>query len=280
MFPAGFGTWPADPTPVPAVAGPFRAGACSEHSAPDGREDGGMKWWRQMRQIGWLGGLSALLAGSAAAQGALVGRVVGEQGAPVTGAEVRVSGVRTRALTDSTGHFRLAGVSASLVTVGVRRVGFRPVADMVRVRGGDTVDVVLLPLTTELEPVYAQREADQVWERALRRYGLMLESARFGSVITARDIREREPQWMSDMLYGQVGFSVIGNGFGAEILGRSRCRPNMFIDGMFAMGYNLNNLQPSAVQLMVLYRNFTSLPSALQVPMADRRCGGIAIYTL
>jgi hypothetical protein len=239
-----------------------------------------MRWRRWLRWFGSLGGLSVTMAGSIVAQGTMIGKVVGDAGVPIAGAEVRVTGLRARALTDSTGHFRLPGVSASLVTVGVRRVGFRPVADLVRVRAGDTIEVALQPLVTELEPVFAQQEADRLWERALRRYGLMLESARFGSVITARDIRDREPQWMSDMLYGQVGFSVIGNGIGAEILGRSRCRPNMFIDGMYAMGYNLNNLQPSAVQLMVLYRNFTSLPSALQVPMADRRCGGIAIYTM
>jgi hypothetical protein len=107
----------------------------------------------------------------------------------------------------------------------------------------------------------------------------MLEDSRFGSVITARDIDERDPQWMSDMLQGQVGFTVVGNGSAAEILGRSRCRPNMFVNGLFAMGFHLNNMQPDAIQLMVLYRNFTALPSSLQVPMADRRCGGIVIYT-
>jgi hypothetical protein len=31
--------------------------------------------------------------------------------------------------------------------------------------------------------------------------------------------------------------------------------------------------------MMILYRNSTALPTQLQVPTADRRCGGIVIYT-
>lgn len=231
------------------------------------------------RRLTWWTGALLLWASPLQAQGALVGKVRGESGAPIAGAEVRVSGMRTRVQTDSAGHFQLPGVSASLVTLGVRRIGFQPVAEMLRVRGGDTVEVVLSALPRELEPVYAQREADQTWERALRRYGILLEGARFGAVITARDIREREPPWLTDMMAGTAGFSVIGNGTGAEVLGRGRCRPNVYIDGMLAMGFNVNNMQPNAVQLMVLYRNFSTLPSALQLPTADRRCGAIVIYT-
>ncbi len=223
--------------------------------------------------------LSAAVPATARAQLTLVGRVTNESGLPIAGAEVRVSGKRSRALSDSTGHFRVVDVNSGLVYFGVRRVGFRPVADLMRVMGGDTLDVVLEALPAMLDTVVTQSEVDGQWERVLRRYGVMLEDARFGSVITARDIVERDPQWMSDMLQGQVGFTVVGNGSAAEILGRSRCRPNMFVNGLFAMGFHLNNMQPGAIQLMVLYRNFTALPSQLQVPMADRRCGGIVIYT-
>lgn len=213
------------------------------------------------------------------AQLALVGRVTTEAGTPISGAEVRVSGRRSRVMSDARGYFSTPAQSSGLVFFGVRRSGYMPISELVRVRDGDTVDVVLERLSPELDTVVVQAKLDETWERALRRYGVMLEDARFGSVITSVDIAEREPQWLSDMLHGQVGFTVIGNGSTAEVIGRARCRPNVFIDGMFARGFQMNNMQPQSIKMMILYRNFTALPTQLQVPTADRRCGGIVIYT-
>lgn len=214
------------------------------------------------------------------AQLPMIGRVTTEQGAPIVGAEVRIESRRARVLTDSAGYFRIPDVGNGLVSFGVRRLGYQPLAELLRVRAGDTLDIVLDRVSLGLDTVRVVAELEEEWERALRRYGIMLQEARLGSVITADDIAERQPQWLSDMLYGQVGFTVVGNGTGAQVLGRSSCRPNIYVDGLHTMGFNLNNMQPGAVQLMVLYRNFTALPSQLQVPFADRRCGGIVIHTL
>jgi len=213
------------------------------------------------------------------AQLALVGRVTSEAGTPISGAEVRVSGRRGRVTSDARGYFSTPAQSSGLVYFGVRRSGYVPISELVRIRDGDTVDVVLERISPELDTVVVQAKLDDTWERALRRYGVMLEDARFGAVITSVDIAEREPQWLSDMLYGQVGFTVIGNGSTAEVIGRSRCRPNVFVDGMFARGFHINNMQPQIIKMMILYRNFTALPTQLQVPTADRQCGGIVIYT-
>jgi len=236
-----------------------------------------------LRVIALSGVVMALGAGAAPrvarAQLALTGRVTTEAGTPIAGAEVRVNGNRRRVISDVNGYFTSSAQKSELVYFGVRRVGYLPVSDLVRLRAGDTVDVVLERLVTELDTVVVQSREDEIMERALRRYGVMLEDARFGAVITAFDITERDPQWLSDMLYGQVGFTVIGNGSTAEVVGRSRCRPNVFVDGMFARGFQMNNMQPQSIKMMILYRNFTALPTSLQVPNADRRCGGIVIYT-
>jgi hypothetical protein len=220
-----------------------------------------------------------VLPRAAHAQLSLIGRVTTAAGTPISGAEVRVSGRRGRVLSDATGYFSTPAQNSGLVYFGVRRAGYVPVSELVRVRAGDTIDVVLERLSPEMDTVVVQGELDETWERALRRYGVMLEDARFGAVITSVDIAEREPQWLTDMLYGQVGFTVIGNGSSAEVIGRARCRPNVFVDGMFARGFQMNNMQPQSIKMMILYRNFTALPTQLQVPTADRRCGGIVIYT-
>jgi hypothetical protein len=237
---------------------------------------------RRRARVGVAAVLLALGARPASlrAQLPMIGRVTTEAGVPIEGAEVRLDGQRARHRTDSAGFFRIPDVGNGLVSFGVRRLGFLPVAELLRVRAGDTLEVTLEPLGVALDTVKVVAELEEEWERALRRYGLMLQEARLGSVITANDIANRQPQWLSDMLYGQVGFTVIGNGTGAQVLGRSRCRPNIYVDGMLAMGFNLNNMQPGAVRLMVLYRNFTALPSQLQVPFADRSCGGIVLNTM
>jgi hypothetical protein len=165
------------------------------------------------------------------------------------------------------------------VYFGVRRSGYVPISELVRIREGDTVDVVLERISPELDTVVVQAKLDDTWERALRRYGVMLEDARFGAVITSVDIAEREPQWLSDMLYGQVGFTVIGNGSAAEVIGRARCRPNVFVDGMFARGFHINNMQPQIHQDDDPVPQLHRAAPQLQVPNADRRCGGIVIYT-
>lgn len=236
------------------------------------------RWRWSLRGACVVLGLAATNAASA--QLPMVGRVSTQAGRPIDGAEVRVSSQRTRYFTDSTGLFRVPDVGDGLVSFGVRRLGFQPFAELWRVRPGDTLDIVLDAVALGLDTVEVVAELEEEWERSLRRYGIMLRDARLGSIITASDIANRQPQWLSDMLVGQVGFTVIGNGTGAQVLGRARCRPNVFVDGQFAMGFNLNNVQPGAIRLMVLYRNFTALPSQLQLPFADRRCGGIVIFTL
>lgn len=236
--------------------------------------------WRRVFAAAIAGLLSVLPWPALHAQLPMIGRVTTEQGAPIVGAEVRIESRRARVLTDSAGYFRIPDVGNGLVSFGVRRLGYQPLAELLRVRAGDTLDIVLDRVVLGLDTVRVVGELEEEWERALRRYGIMLQEARLGSVITADDIAERQPQWLSDMLYGQVGFTVVGNGTGAQVLGRSSCRPNIYVDGLHTMGFNLNNMQPGAVRLMVLYRNFTALPSQLQVPFADRRCGGIVIHTL
>ena len=238
----------------------------------------GARWPWRLRGLCVAAGL--VLADVASAQLPMVGRVTTQGGRPIDGAEVRVGSQRTRFFTDSLGYFRVPDVGDGLVSFGVRRLGYLPIAELWRVRPGDTLDIALEPAALGLDTVRVVAELEEEWERSLRRYGIMLRDARLGSIITASDIANRQPQWLSDMLVGQVGFTVIGNGTGAQVLGRARCRPNVFVDGQFAMGFSLNNVQPGAIRLMVLYRNFTALPSQLQLPFADRRCGGIVIYTL
>jgi hypothetical protein len=213
------------------------------------------------------------------AQG-LVGRVSDESGAPISGAEVRVGGVGTIGRTDASGWFRVADAPLGLMYFGVRRLGYRPVAELVRLAAGDTVDVVLETLRAELDTVRVQARADAAWERELRRYSLAVESARFGTVVTESDIATRRPVWTSDLFLTMGGFSVRGSGPSARVLGRAGCTPTIILDGLPAPGFNVNDIPPSAVRLLVAYRSFALVPSLWQGPNSNPNCGAIAIFTL
>lgn len=213
------------------------------------------------------------------AQG-LVGRVSDETGAPVSGAEVRVGGVGTIGRTDGDGWFRVSDAPLGLLYFGVRRLGYRPVAELVRLTAGDTIDVVLESLRFELDTVRVQARADAAWERELRRFSLAVESSRFGTVVTESDIVARRPVWTSDLFLAMGGFTVRGSGPGARVLGRGGCLPTIVLDGLPAPGFNVNDIPATAVRLLVAYRTFTLMPMQWQGPNSNPTCGAIAIFTL
>ncbi len=237
------------------------------------------------RRAGLAGRLlfAALLMAAAplSAQGVLVGRVADERGTPIPGADVRVSSVSQQVTTDADGWFRVSPMPTGLYYFGVRRIGYRPAADLLRFAANDTVDVTLERIGPELDTVRVQARADAAWEREMRRYNLAIDAARFGNVLTARDIEERKPIWTSDLFQTQPGFTVMGGGGGARVLGsRGRCPPAVFVDGQFVPGFGINDIQPRAIKLLVSYRSGASMPAQLQVPRANTNCGAIMVFTI
>lgn len=224
--------------------------------------------------------LTAPLAGSAQG-GVLVGRVVDQAGVPVPGAEVRVGGLEATAESDNDGWFRVRGVHTGLFYFGVRRIGYRPASDMLRFSGNDTVDVMIERISPELDTVKVQARADAQYERDLRRYEFAVEAARFGTVITEDDIARRRPVFTTDLIQNLAGFRVIGNGSRARIQGtRSGCSPALFIDGMYVPGYNINDIAPDFIKLVIAYRGLAGVPPQYQNMRADSSCGTIVIITM
>lgn len=221
------------------------------------------------------------LAAPVAAQTVLVGRVVDEKGTPIAGADVQVGSVKGAFNTDADGWFRVNGVPVGLYYFGVRRIGYRPAADLLRFTPGDTIDVMLERITPDLDTVKVQARADAAWQRDLRRYELAIDAARFGAVITEDDIAQRQPLWTSDLFQTQSGFTVVGGGASARVVSsRGRCTPTVFIDGQIARGFNANDISPRFIKLMVVYRSATMAPAQLQLVGGDPNCGLIAIFTM
>ncbi len=229
-------------------------------------------------------GLALLSVGfteSASAQTVLVGKVTDERGTPIPDAEVQVGTVQGRFSTDADGWFRVTGVPVGLYYFGVRRIGYRPAADLLRYSSGDTIDVMLERIGPELDTVKVQARADAMWMRELRRFELAVDASRFGNVISADDIAQRRPIWTSDLFMTQPGFTVQGGGVSARVVStRGRCLPTLFIDGQIARGFNINDISPSFIKLMVVYRSANMAPAQLQAVGGDPNCGLIAIFTM
>lgn len=223
----------------------------------------------------------ASLATTASAQTVLVGKVTDETGTPIPGAEVQVGSVQGRFTTDAEGWFRVTGVPVGLYYFGVRRIGYRPAADLLRYSTGDTIDVVLERISPELDTVKVQARADAMWMRELRRFELAIDASRFGTVISEDDIAKRRPIWTSDLFTTQAGFTVDGGGVTARVIStRGRCVPTLVIDGQLARGFNVNDIAPSFIKLMVVYRTANNAPAQLQMVGGNPNCGLIAIFTM
>jgi len=225
--------------------------------------------------------LGVTLAMPASAQTVLVGKVTDESGTPIQDADVQVGTVRGRFTTDADGWFRVTGVPTGLYYFGVRRIGYRPAADLLRFSSGDTLDVRLERISPELDTVKVQARADANWMRELRRYELAIEASRFGTVISEDDIAKRRPIWTSDLFATLAGFTVSGGGAMARVVStRGRCVPTLFLDGQIARGFSVNDIEPSFIKLMVVYRSANIAPAQFQVLSGNPNCGLIAIFTM
>ena len=85
---------------------------------------------------------------------------------PVAGAQILAADTTLHTVTDADGRFRLAGVTGAEVRLTVRRIGFRPLAQTVRV--GDTgLRLVLSEVAVGLNEVVVTGTTDATERRAL-----------------------------------------------------------------------------------------------------------------
>lgn len=208
----------------------------------------------------------------------LIGFVKDELGNPIEGVEIVIGSEATRATTDEEGRFRIAGLAPGLTFVGARRIGYLPAVDLVRLTPTDTLQFLLDHIGQKMDTVKVKARAEAAWARDVRRYAYATETARYGAVTTDRDIAELAPLVTSDLLRSRNGFTVIGSGSLARVVGsRSRCLPTIILDGQTLVGFNLNDISPSTIKLMVTYPSFSTMPIAMQSTRGDPSCGAIAI---
>jgi TonB-linked SusC/RagA family outer membrane protein len=205
----------------PTRSGPARRGA-------------GSRSWLRAAAFALLA-LAAAAPPAAAQQGELSGTVVEAQSQrPVAGAQVTVQGQTRSAVTDPQGHFRIAGVQGTSVTLQVDRLGYTRTSRTVQV-GQTGITIAMNESALSLDAVVVTGTAGGAEKRTL------------GNAVTRLDVaetvREQPVSNMSDLLNARAPGVVIipatgnvGGGSRIRVRGVSSLslpqEPLIYVDGV------------------------------------------------
>ena len=210
----------------------------------------------------------------------VIGFVSDTAAAPVPAAEVLVEGTPILARTDDQGAFRLDGLRAGTFVLTVRRLGFRARSDRFEARAGDTLqlvmDLVAMPAALAEVTVTERRTPQR------RRWLDEFESRRgrgFGTFVTRDDIVKRAPMHTSDLFRTISGVSVVSARGGSELrMLRSRtCAPDIYIDGLEAQGFRIDDIPPTDIAGIEVFRGPAETPPRFRREHA--LCGVVSIWT-
>ena len=247
--------------------------------------------------------LLTVLALAAAAPGAraqdertavVFGTVRNMNQVPLAGVEVGILGTSFRAVTNDSGEFSLEGVRPGRFKVVVRRLGFQPAEQDVRLAEGERkrVLVMLEGVPEQLDSVLVMGEhssgrMSDFWRR--RTIGV-------GAFITRAEIERRKPSRPSLLLMSLSGVAVSGRDATGQPniqMGRSGmsatrnraqnlaadCQVAYYVDGMQTSrgSFHIDDLPAQDIEAIEVYRGPSEIPAKFR--QIDTGCGLIVIWT-
>lgn len=233
----------------------------------------------------------AALAGAGEAQvpvgrRELVGIVKDPKGGPIEGAVVEIPGTGTR--TNATGSFRLFTREVDTVTLSIRHPGFSPIEALISANGRqwDTVMVELDQLVTTLPG--ARITEERVLREGLKGFYERQHQAVSGIFVAREEIASRNTAILSDVLQSKRGVhlvSLTGSGirkgvrFATYSTKRQGCVPDMWVDGQFAQGMEIDDLSANTVEAIELYDTFSTVPMQFSPKGGSIPCGTVVVWT-
>jgi TonB family protein len=233
---------------------------------------------------GWPGRLGGQERDSTPSTGAVAGVVRDGQGAVVFGASVAVAGTAIRAISDTAGRFRLAGVPWGAGALQVRRLGYRAASVPFTLGHGATasVTVMLARLPRELDPVLVEASR-QPSARYLQGF-YERRSKGHGYFVTRDQISTRQWSDMTDVLRSLVPAVRITSSRMARNAVRlrgSRCPPLVWLDGAPAMAgeFDLDFISPESVSGIEIYPGPATVPIEFRSNRGLESCGVIVVWS-
>jgi hypothetical protein len=247
---------------------------------------------RGIRRLPLLTGLTTIGFASAvearAQSSVFLGRVLSDSGMVLIGAEVVLNGPQNLKRANERGEFRFNAVPAGYQIVGVRMPGFIPKVDTIEVADAGEVSreyrLSRLVATLPEVPVTAtilDRKLFEFYDRRKFGMGRFLDSAEFARAHGTRT---------SDKLSKLGGIMIVrGRGLDAYVTStrslaqpsRRRCLANIWLDYLnLGTGFNVNELDPSAIAAVEWYPSTSMMPARFAVPAKPNQpyCGTLVIW--
>jgi hypothetical protein len=220
----------------------------------------------------------------------------------VNDAEVIMADLRTR--TDRQGHFRLDGIGRNSQTIHIRRVGFFEYEGKADLSAGDSLSArfFLRRMARKVDTIFVESTKPWMEEFESRR------KRGSGSFLTRADLAKKEAKPLSEILADVSGLNVVRMAGGAAAVATRRtsgsiiradtaldaadrrrgarpaCYTQVFLDGVrvFTPGdsqplFDVNSLNPSAIEAIEYYRSSAETPAKYSSPSAS--CGTLLIWT-
>jgi TonB-linked SusC/RagA family outer membrane protein len=166
--------------------------------------------------------------------GVISGTVVGPGAQPVPAAQVSVVGTTLGVATDAAGRFRIAGVSGTEATIEVRRIGFRPATQAVRV-GATDVRITLVEQSVILDEVVVTGTAGGQSKRELGNSVTSINAVQTKEIAPISSLQNlingRAPGVFINSATGNVGAGARVRIRGASSVSLSN-EPLLYIDGV------------------------------------------------
>lgn len=203
--------------------------------------------------------------------------------AGVSLADVEVSAGQLRARTDARGGYRLTGVEPGTVLFSARRLGFKPVTQLLPLAPGEVrqLDVRLMVAAALLADVdvTARREA---YDSRLAGFNARSKQ-HIGHFVTRERIDRANSTRVSDMLREVPGVRVgppSNQGRSIRLRG-AMCPPLVYVDGFPATAgeFDLDMIDLQSVEGIEVYAGMASVPAVFNAPRELDRCGVIAVWS-
>lgn len=203
-------------------------------------------------------------------------------GGPLHDVHVSLANAGRGVFTDSAGRFVLAGVPAGRDTVSVRQVGFADESVPLELRPGRVTRATLMLSETVLRVEDITVTVDDPAETG-RLVGFEERRRKgHGYFLGPEEIDDRIITRPSDLLRRAPGVRVGPSGTGRRTsitIGRSqrRCEPAMWVDGQPIRDFHVDDLAPSDLLAIEVYRGAAEIPSEFM--RREGQCAVLVVWT-